>query len=110
MKIAVTSLGDNLNSNLSEKFGRCPYFIIYNTEDKSFISLQNEGINLQSAAGPKAAETIINENVDVLLTGHIGDKAENVLQRSKIKLVTGYKENLSIMEAINNYINQNEKQ
>ncbi len=110
MKIAVTSLGDNLNSNLSEKFGRCPYFIVYNTDDKSFISLHNEGINLQSAAGPKAAETIINENVDILLTGHIGDKAENVLQRSKIKLVTGYKENLSIMEVINNYINQNEKQ
>lgn len=108
MKIAVTSLGENLNSYVSEKFGRCPYFIIYNTDDNSFITIQNEGNSQQSAAGPKAAETIINNNVDILITGNIGDKANAVLQKSKIKLITGYTEDLTITKALNKY-NENEK-
>ena len=31
MKVAITSTGDNLESKLDQRFGRCGYFIIYDT-------------------------------------------------------------------------------
>ena len=40
--------------------------------------------------GPYAAEVLINKGVNILLTGHVGDKAEDALKRGKImKIVSG---------------------
>ena len=33
MKIAITSTGNSLESNIDQRFGRCAYFVIYNTEN-----------------------------------------------------------------------------
>ncbi|MBU2472187.1 MAG: hypothetical protein KKF20_07235, partial [Bacteroidetes bacterium] len=35
MKIAVTSTGGSMDVLVSEQFGRCQYFIIYDTETKN---------------------------------------------------------------------------
>jgi len=35
MKIAITSTGNSLESNIDQRFGRCAYFVIYNTENKA---------------------------------------------------------------------------
>lgn len=40
-------------------------------------------------AGIKAAQTILNQNVDVVLTGNIGPNAFNVLAAAGVKTVTG---------------------
>lgn len=34
MKIAISSMGKGINSMLDVRFGRCNYFVIYDTEDK----------------------------------------------------------------------------
>lgn len=34
MKIAVSSIGEGLNSKVSEVFGRCPYLIIAEIENQ----------------------------------------------------------------------------
>ncbi|MBA4312350.1 MAG: hypothetical protein C0417_06945 [Chlorobiaceae bacterium] len=62
-------------------------------------------ITRQSGAGPKAAELIINKGAQVLLTGHVGDKAEDVLKKGNIKIVTGLNGNMKVNEALNLYLN-----
>ena len=44
MKIAITSSGNTLKSNLDKRFGRCSFFAIYDTETKDveFISNPNK--------------------------------------------------------------------
>ena len=37
MKICITSRGDNLESEIDPKFGRCSYFIIWNYENDTIL-------------------------------------------------------------------------
>jgi predicted Fe-Mo cluster-binding NifX family protein len=65
---------------------------------------------MQGGAGPKAAEILINKGVKVLLTGHVGDKAEEALKRGNIKMVDGLKSDLKIREAVTNYLSKLKKE
>lgn len=106
MKIAVTSTGGSMDALVSEQFGRCQYFLIVDSETMKFEAVSNLGEQMQSGAGPKAAEMIINKCAEVLLTGHVEDKAEAVLLRSGIKIVDGLKGTMKVKEAINNFISK----
>jgi len=106
MLIAVTSSGDSLDSLVNEKFGRCQYFIIVDPDTMKFEAVPNIAENMQGGAGPKAAEILINKSIKVLLTGHVGDKAEEALKRGNIKMVDGIKSDLKVREAITNYLSK----
>ena len=41
MKIGISSTGTSLESNVDMRFGRCPYFIIYDTESNDFEHIEN---------------------------------------------------------------------
>jgi predicted Fe-Mo cluster-binding NifX family protein len=104
MLIAVTSSGDSLDSLVNEKFGRCQYFIIVDPDTMKYEAVPNIAENMQGGAGPKAAEILINRDVKILLTGHVGDKAEEALKRGNIKIVDGLKGDLKVREAVINYL------
>lgn len=106
MKIAVTSTGGSMDALVSEQFGRCQYFIIYDTETKKFEAISNLGEQMQSGAGPKAAELIISNGAEVLLTGHVGDKAEEALKRGGVKISDGFKGTIKVKDAINNFLSK----
>lgn len=104
--IAVTSTGGSMDALVSEQFGRCQYFIIVDSETMKFDAVSNLGEQMQSGAGPKAAELIIHNGAEVLLTGHVGDKAEDALKRGGIKIVDGFKGTMKVKDAINNYLSK----
>jgi len=56
MKVAVSSSGTNLDSQIDPRFGRCTYFIIVNTDDMSFEAFDNEGIALGGGAGIQSSQ------------------------------------------------------
>jgi predicted Fe-Mo cluster-binding NifX family protein len=104
MLIAVSSSGDSFDSFVNERFGRCEYFIIVDSNTMKFEAVPNIAENMQGGAGPKAAEILINKGAKVLLTGHVGDKAEEALKRGNIKMVDGLKSDLKVREAVTNYL------
>jgi predicted Fe-Mo cluster-binding NifX family protein len=105
MKIAVTSTGMTTDALVSEKFGRCSYFALYDTESGTIRIISNSAENLDHGAGPKAAQLIINENAEVVLTGAVGGNAEEVLKKDGIKIVTGLMNSMKVREAIDLYLN-----
>ena len=46
MKVVVSSTGEDINSQIDPRFGRCSFFIIIDTKDMSFESFNNENIAL----------------------------------------------------------------
>ena len=90
MKIAVTSRGDSMSSDVDPRFGRAQYFIIYDTEQGDARAVGNSmNVELPQGAGIQAAEMIVREGADVLLTGHCGPKAFRTLSAADVKVITG---------------------
>ena len=106
MLVAITSTGGSMDALVSEQFGRCPYFLIVDIETMKFEAVSNLGEQMQSGAGPKAAELIISKGAEVLLTGRVGDKAEEVLKRGGIKIMDGLKASVKVRDAVNIYLSQ----
>ena len=50
MKIAITSTGDSLNSNIDPRFGRCAFFAIHDTDTKTTEFVVNTNNDLLEGA------------------------------------------------------------
>ena len=87
MNICVTSSGPNLDSLIDPRFGRCPYFIFVNDKNLEKIrAISNEGVNAVRGAGVQSAQTVIDQNADVVITGNVGPNSFRVLNDSKIRI------------------------
>lgn len=90
MKIAVTSRGKDLEAETDPRFGRAPFFIIYETEDESFTVIDNkQNLNAQQGVGVQAGQAVIGTGAMALLTGNCGPKAFRVLRTAGVKVFTG---------------------
>ena len=85
MKIAVTSTGTDLDSQVDPRFGRASYILIVDSEDFSFEVIDNkDNVNALKGAGIQAASMLGDKGAEVLLTGFCGPNAFKVLKAAKI--------------------------
>ncbi len=89
MKIGITSMGENLDANIDQRFGRCRYFIIVDTESMEFETLSNENVMASGGAGVQAAQTIANKGIEAIITGNVGPNAFQTLSAAGIRIYTG---------------------
>ncbi len=89
MKICISSLGTNLDSSVDPRFGRCPYFIIYNTENDTFEYFENGSRNAMGGAGIQAAQFVVEKGADAVISGNIGPNSFRVLAAANIKIYSG---------------------
>ncbi|MDD5622941.1 MAG: NifB/NifX family molybdenum-iron cluster-binding protein [Actinomycetota bacterium] len=89
MKVAITSSGPTLQSNVDPRFGRCPYYIIYETEDGSFKAVENKSSLAAGGAGIQAGQNISDMKVEAVVTGNVGPNAFRVLSAASIKIYSG---------------------
>lgn len=105
MKIAITSTGKNLSSDMDPRFGRAAYFIIVDPETMEYNVVENsQNLNLPQGAGIQAGKTVVDSKAEVLVTGNCGPKAFQVLQSAGIKIVINAKGLVS--DAIAQYKNK----
>lgn len=92
MKIAVTSCGNELISDMEPRFGRAKYFIMVDSKTLDYDVVENkQDIESAPGAGIKAARTVVGEKADVLISGNCGPKAFEVLKVAGSTVVTGAK-------------------
>ncbi|MBZ4664068.1 MAG: hypothetical protein JG776_1783 [Caloramator sp.] len=98
MKIVISAKGQDINDLMDVRFGRCRYFQIHNLETGEFKVLENAGQKSGGGAGIAAAQQIIDEGVDVVITGSLGPNAFDLINKAGIK---AYKcDEISIKEVI----------
>ena len=86
MKIAIPVNDKDLKSGVSASYGRAPYYYIYDGELKEGIFVENLAASDSGGVGIKAAQVLVDNNVEVLLTPRLGDHAAAVLQKSEIAI------------------------
>ena len=90
MKIAVTSQGTDLNSQVDPRFGRAKNFIVFDSETNDFSVHDNaQNLNAAQGAGIQAGRTVIDLGVDAVITGNVGPKAFTTLQAGDVQVCTG---------------------
>ncbi|MCP3900572.1 MAG: dinitrogenase iron-molybdenum cofactor biosynthesis protein [Desulfobacteraceae bacterium] len=88
MKIAITSKGDKLDSEVDPRFGRAQYILVIDTETDEFEAIDNnENKNAFKGAGIQAAAMISDSGAKVLLTGFCGPNAFKTLEAAGVKVV-----------------------
>jgi predicted Fe-Mo cluster-binding NifX family protein len=104
MKVAVSSQGDNLDALIDPRFGRARNFILVDPETYEFKVIENkQNLNLPQGAGIQAGKTIVDNQVEALITGNCGPKAFHVLSAGGVKIYIG--ENGTVRQAIDRYKN-----
>ena len=92
MKIAISSTGKTLESDVDARFGRCNYFLIVEIEDnkiKDFKAIENTGKDQMGGAGITAGQIVANEKVDAIITTNLGPRAFSIFEQFKIKIYQG---------------------
>lgn len=90
MKIAVSSSGRDLDSQIDPRFGRCAYFVIAETDDMSFEAFANENIALGGGAGIQSAQFVASKGVKAVITGNCGPNAVQTLSVSQVEIFVGH--------------------
>ncbi|MCD6185108.1 MAG: NifB/NifX family molybdenum-iron cluster-binding protein [Deltaproteobacteria bacterium] len=105
MKVAVSSTGDNLDSQVDSRFGRSAYFLIVETDTMNYETIKNENTGLSSGAGIQTASLVASQGITAVLTGNCGPKAAQVLTQGGIEIIPG--QSGSVRAVVENYIKGN---
>ena len=90
MKLAVTVRGEGWDAEVDPRFGRSAGFAIVDTDADSLKYIDNsENVNASQGAGVQAAQIVINEGVEAVVTGHCGPNAFRTLKEAGVKVLIG---------------------
>ncbi|MBP7331369.1 MAG: NifB/NifX family molybdenum-iron cluster-binding protein [Firmicutes bacterium] len=90
MKVAITSMGQNMDSKVDPRFGRAKWFIVVDTVTNQHQVISNEqNLNAGQGAGIQAAENISRQGVKAVITGNCGPKAFKTLETAGIQIYCG---------------------
>jgi len=106
MKVAITSTGNSLESFIDQRFGRCVYFVIYDTESKGVEYIPNPNIDAEEGAGPASVQLVASKNASKIISGEFGIKIKSLLDSLKIQMIMLKEPEKRIKEIIE-MLNQN---
>ena len=89
MKIAVSSIGKDLDSLIDPRFGRCAYFLLVETDYMSFEVFDNQSIASGGGAGIQSAQFISSKGAKAVITGSCGPNAVQTLAAAGIEVFLG---------------------
>jgi predicted Fe-Mo cluster-binding NifX family protein len=85
MKIAIASNGKTIDSKISPLGGRAHFYLIF--KDNKLIKIISNPFRIGGGgAGFSVAKVLINEKVDLVISGNFGPNMLNALKEKKIKL------------------------
>jgi predicted Fe-Mo cluster-binding NifX family protein len=91
MKIAISSMGKDLDAQIDPRFGRCQYFVLVDPETLAFETVENESLMTSGGAGIQAAQLVVRKGTNTLITGNLGPNAASALSAAGVRvyLVSG---------------------
>jgi len=86
MRVAISSNENDLSAPVSPVFGRCPSYVFVDTDTLEFEALSNPAMSAPGGAGIQAAQMVINQGAQAVITGNVGPNAFNVLASSGVQI------------------------
>ena len=89
MKIAITTNGASLDAQVDPRFGRCPFFLIVDTDTMEVEAVENPNVSLGGGAGIQSGQLMADKDVRFVLTGNCGPNAYQTLSAAGIQIIVG---------------------
>jgi len=89
MKICVSATEGSIEAQVEPRFGRCPYFVLVDSETMQFEAIPNFASGASGGAGIQAAQSVANKGAKLVITGNVGPNAYGALSAAGIEIVTG---------------------
>jgi len=100
MKIAITSSGNNLESFVDRHFGRCSFFVIYDTSTDGYEIVPNPNSGHQEGAGPASVQLVAGKGVEKVVSGDFGIMVKSLFDQLQIQLISVPDETKRIQQII----------
>ncbi|MDD2306117.1 MAG: NifB/NifX family molybdenum-iron cluster-binding protein [Prolixibacteraceae bacterium] len=100
MKVAITSVGNSPDSRLDSRFGRCSYFVIYDTETAATEYIPNTNKENIEGCGPASVQFVASKGVRKIVSGEFGAKVKAISDSLQIQLIVLKDQEKSISEII----------
>ncbi len=81
MIIAIPATKNKLNALVDERFGRCPFFCLHNTETGLTEFIGNRFRNETGGSGPCVSESLAERGVNKIFAAEFGPKAKDLLDK-----------------------------
>jgi len=87
MRMMITAQGADINSQVNSQFGRSPYFVFFETDDEMlehYQALPNPALSASAGAGIQAAQLVVDQGAQAVITGNVGPNAMQVLRAADV--------------------------
>jgi predicted Fe-Mo cluster-binding NifX family protein len=84
MRIVISAQGENLEAPASPVFGRCPTYVFVDTDTMRTEAMPNPAMNQGGGAGIQAAQFVVEQGAEAVLSGNLGPNAFDVLEAAGI--------------------------
>jgi len=102
MKIAITSQGNELSSEVDLRFGRAKFLLVVDSETGDFQVHDNElNLNAVQGAGIQTGQNIANLGAGAVITGNVGPNAFRTLNAANVKIFLAEKQ--TVQKAIDSF-------
>jgi len=84
MIIGISSTGNDEGALMDLRFGRCVSFALFDTVSGTYRFIDNKAQYAGGGAGIAAAQQMVDEGVEAVITGNMGPNAFRVMQGAGI--------------------------
>jgi predicted Fe-Mo cluster-binding NifX family protein len=103
MIVIFTAQDQYLESQKDDRFGRCPWFIKMDTVSNQWEAFPNPGVGHSSGAGVAAAQFVIDQKAEAVISGDFGPHAVDAFRAANISMFLYSKEISSIQQAVEGF-------
>ena len=86
MKVAVSADREGNEAGVDARFGRCAYYVFVDTETGETSYLENAAVASGHGAGVQAAQLVVSNGADAVISGRVGPNAFQVLTAAGVKV------------------------
>ena len=103
MILLISAQQPILDSPIDERFGRSPWLIKMNTETNQWEAFPNPGASQSGGAGVAAAQFVIDQKANTVISGDFGPHAASAFRAANIVMCLFTGEISTVQQAIEHF-------
>lgn len=100
MIVAISSTGNTVESAVDSRFGRCRFFVLFDTESHQVQFIPNKAVDSSQGAGPAAVRLLAGYGVGKVVSGEFGQKVKPLFESLSITMQSISNDCISVVEVL----------